>query len=272
VSGGRRAAIGAFALVAAAITIGRWPAGPATTSARQLSRTVTTLPASARAVAAGDAPAGAATRGGALFAADCSSCHGLDARGVAGRGPSLRGAGAAAVDFYLSTGRMPLAHSGIEPPRSQPRYDARGRSDIATYLRSLDASGPAIPVVDVADGDVALGRELFASACSGCHQIAGKGGIDPEVTAPPLDDATPAQIAEAVRVGPYLMPRFGPRTLDRHDVDSIARYVTSYGRHPTNRGGWGIGNIGPIPEGLVAWLLAAGSLVLVARVIGTRST
>jgi ubiquinol-cytochrome c reductase cytochrome c subunit len=121
-------------------------------------------------------------------------------------------------------------------------------------------------------GDVARGRSLFADACSGCHQIVAKGGVDPEITAPPLDDATPRQIAEAIRVGPYLMPRFGPRRLDAHDVDSIARYVATYGHHPLDRGGWGIGNIGPIPEGLVAWLLAAGSLLLVARVIGERST
>jgi ubiquinol-cytochrome c reductase cytochrome c subunit len=102
-------------------------------------------------------------------------------------------------------------------------------------------------------------------------QIAAKGGVDPEAVAPPLDDATPVQIAETIRVGPYLMPRFGPRALDDHEVDSIARYVTTYGRHPLNRGGWGIGNIRPIPEGLVAWLLAGGALLLVARVIGSRS-
>jgi ubiquinol-cytochrome c reductase cytochrome c subunit len=67
------------------------------------------------------------------------------------------------------------------------------------------------------------------------------------------------------------MPRFDERRLDDEDVDSIARYVTKVARHPDNRGGWGIGNIGPIPEGLVAWLLAGGVLLLVARVIGERT-
>jgi ubiquinol-cytochrome c reductase cytochrome c subunit len=267
----------AFALLTAATAIWHWAVRPAVAGVRQSSgmlaaptfRPVARTRASAAAgVHATDARPGGAAR----FAEGCSSCHGLDARGVARRGPSLRGVGAAAIDFYLSTGRMPLADPGIEPVRSQPRYDRSERSQIATYLRSLDASGPPIPVVDVAGGDVARGRQLFASSCAGCHQIAAKGGVDPEITAPALDAATPTQIAEAIRIGPYLMPRFGPRTLDARDVDSIVRYVTTYERHPTNRGGWGIGNIGPIPEGLVAWLLAAGSLVLVARLIGTRST
>jgi ubiquinol-cytochrome c reductase cytochrome c subunit len=244
--------IRAVALAIAMAAVGQWGAWPPTAPARQ--------------------PPSVAARGAARYAESCASCHGLDARGVPGRGPSLRGAGAAAIDFYLSTGRMPLASSRIEPPRTTPRYAGRARSEIASYLASLAPGGPPIPVVNVGDGDIARGRELFASSCSGCHQIAAKGGVDPEVTAPPLDDATPTQIAEAIRVGPYLMPRFGPGTLGERDVDSIARYVTTYGRHPTNRGGWGIGNIGPIPEGLVAWLLAAGALVLVARVIGTRST
>jgi ubiquinol-cytochrome c reductase cytochrome c subunit len=225
-----------------------------------------------RVVAAPAAPSPAAQRGHALYLDGCASCHGPDAREVPDRGPSLRGVGAAAIDFYLSTGRMPLAQPRFEPPRTTPSYDRRGRGAIVAYLTGLDASGPAIPVVHAELGDVARGRSLFADACSGCHQIVAKGGVDPEITAPPLDDATPRQIAEAIRVGPYLMPRFGVRRLDDHDVDSIARYITTYGHHPLDRGGWGIGNIGPIPEGLVAWLLAAGSLLLVARVIGKRST
>jgi ubiquinol-cytochrome c reductase cytochrome c subunit len=255
----------ALALVLGAIAVWGWAAGaapaqdPRTAAAGQAA-----LPAAAAAAAA-------AQRGRALYVEDCASCHGLDARGVDGRAPSLRDAGAAAIDFYLSTGRMPLERPGIEPPRTEPAYDRRRRTELIAYLTGLGAGGAPIPVVDVQRGDVARGRRLFANACAGCHQIAAKGGVDPEIVAPPLDDATPVQIAEAIRVGPYLMPRFGPRRLDDHDVDSIARFVTTYGRHPLNRGGWGIGNIGPIPEGLVAWLLGGGALLLVARVIGSRS-
>jgi ubiquinol-cytochrome c reductase cytochrome c subunit len=212
-----------------------------------------------------------ASSGRALFDDGCVSCHGADARGLPGRGPSLRGVGAAAIDFYLSTGRMPLADPDVEPPRTDPVYGAAQRRALRAYLTGLQPGGEPIPAVHPERGDVARGRRLFADACSGCHQIAGKGGVDPEIVAPALDDATPVQIGEAIRVGPYLMPRFGERQLDEHDVDSIARYVTQVAQHPVDRGGWGIGNVGPIPEGLVAWLLAGGVLLFVARIIGVRA-
>ena len=216
--------------------------------------------------------AGAAAGGGAaLYADGCVSCHGDDARGIADRGPSLRGVGVAAVDFYLSTGRMPLAEPDLEPPRTEPLYDAQQRRALIAYLTDLAPGGEPIPAVHPAQGDLARGRRLFADSCAGCHQIVGKGGVDPEIVAPALDDATPVQIAEAIRVGPYLMPRFGERRLDAADVDSIVRYITEITQHPPDRGGWGIGNVGPIPEGLVVWLLAGGTLLLVARVIGERA-
>ncbi|MEA2151396.1 MAG: ubiquinol-cytochrome c reductase cytochrome c subunit [Solirubrobacteraceae bacterium] len=229
------------------------------------------LPATARAQNPQSDSGVGASSGGALFDDGCVSCHGPDARGVPGQGPSLRGAGAAAIDFYLSTGRMPLADPHVEPPRTEPVYGAAERRAIVAYLTGLQPGGDPIPAVHPERGDVARGRRLFADTCSGCHQIVGKGGVDPEIIAPALDDATSVQIAEAIRVGPYLMPRFGEKLLDTHDVDSIARYVTQVVQHPENRGGWGIGNVGPIPEGLVAWLLAGGVLLFVARLIGKRA-
>jgi ubiquinol-cytochrome c reductase cytochrome c subunit len=213
---------------------------------------------------------GARAGGRALFEDGCISCHGPDARGVAGRGPTLRGVGAGAIDFYLSTGRMPLADPGVEPPRTEPVYDAAQRRALSDYITGLQPGGDPIPVVHPLRGDLTRGRRLFADACSGCHQIAGKGGVDPEIVAPALDDATAVQIAEAIRTGPYLMPRFGKQLLDDHEVDSIARYIMQVAQHPDDRGGWGIGNIGPIPEGLVVWLLAGGVLLFVARIIGER--
>jgi ubiquinol-cytochrome c reductase cytochrome c subunit len=243
----------ALAAVLCAVAAGGWPApSPAQSPQR-------------------DTGAGR-TSGSALYDDGCVSCHGPDARGVRGRAPSLRGVGAASLDFYLATGRMPLAHSDIEPPRSEPPvYGAAQRRALIAYLTELQPGGEPIPVVNPQRGDLARGRRLFADSCSGCHQIVAKGGVDPVIVAPPLDEVTPVQIGEAIRVGPYLMPRFDERRLDAHDVDSIARYITQVAQHPPDRGGWGIGNVGPIPEGLVAWLLAGGVLLFVARIIGRRA-
>lgn len=215
-------------------------------------------------------PADAApqSRGRALFLEGCASCHGVDARGLEDRGPSLRGAGAAAADFYLSTGRMPLAEPTDEPERSEPAYPRRDIDALVEYIASL--GGPEIPEVRPERGDLELGLRLFAENCAGCHQIVGKGGVVTGAAPPNLKEATPTQIAEAVRIGPYVMPRFDERHLDQHELNSLVRYV-QLTKHPDDRGGWGIGHIGPVPEGLVAWLLAGTALVLVARLIGRRA-
>lgn len=211
-----------------------------------------------------------AVRGQQLYADGCSDCHGTDLRGRAGRGPTLLGVGAAAVDFYVGTGRMPLSRPGIEPQRGKPIYGTADRAALIAYITSVGPGGPAIPAVDPSRGDLAEGRRLFIDNCSGCHQAMARGGIAPGLIAPPLDRASPKEIGEAIRVGPYLMPRFSERRLDGRQVNSIARYVTEVTQRPPDRGGWGIGNIGPIPEGLVAFLLAGGALVIVARIIGER--
>jgi ubiquinol-cytochrome c reductase cytochrome c subunit len=207
-------------------------------------------------------------RGRVLFANGCASCHGEDLRGRPEMGPPLRGAGAAAADFYLSTGRMPLADPTDAPERTQPAYPRADIEALVAYVGSF--GGPGIPRVDPARGSLATGMEKFTEHCAGCHQVVGRGGIVTGAAVPALDDATPTQLAEAVRVGPYLMPRFSARQLDQATLDSIARYVQSI-RHPDDRGGWGIGNLGPVPEGMVTWFLAMAVLIGVTRLIGERA-
>lgn len=248
----------AVALAATALAVATWatPGVPA-----QIPQASAFAPGDLSALEAG---------GRALFLESCSTCHGQDARGVPGRAPSLIGAGEASVDFYVRTGRMPLARPGIQPQRADPVFTPRQIDALVAYVGGL-GDGPAIPVVRPERGDVAEGRALFADSCSGCHQIVGQGGIATGLVAPALEDVEPVTIGEAIRVGPYLMPRFSEAQLPSEDVDSIARYMETVVADPPDEGGWGIGNIGPIPEGVVAFLLAGTALVLVARIIGERS-
>jgi ubiquinol-cytochrome c reductase cytochrome c subunit len=203
-----------------------------------------------------------------LFEEGCSSCHGFDGSGVAGQGPSLLGAGEASADFYLHTGRMPLDQVGEEPLRGEPRYSDRQIRALDAFVGSL-GQGATIPVVRPERGSLGDGMQLFGESCSGCHGIGGKGGVAIGGYAPPLGEATPTQVGEAIRVGPYVMPRFSEAQLDQADLDSIARYV-QLTQDPDDAGGFGIGHIGPVPEGLVAWLAALAALLLVARLIGER--
>ena len=121
-----------------------------------------------------------------------------------------------------------------------------------------------------ARGNVARGKETFTESCAGCHQVMARGGIVTGAFVPALQDVTARQVAEAARVGPYLMPVFDAGRLPQRDLDDVAAYVR-YTAHPDDRGGWGIGNIGPVPEGMVTWLLAAVALLGIVRALGERA-
>ncbi|HEX4671704.1 MAG TPA: c-type cytochrome [Solirubrobacteraceae bacterium] len=207
-------------------------------------------------------------QGAQLYQDDCASCHGAALHGTPGVAPSLIGVGAGPVHFYLSTGRMPLASPREQPQRNASLYNARQIDALIDYVSSF--GGPPAPTADASNGDLAVGLHQFTLSCAGCHQIVARGGPTLGAVAPSLQDSTPQQIAEAVRMGPYLMPRFSPRQIDQHQLDSLARYIL-WTRKPDNAGGWGIYNIGPIPEGIVAWFLALAALVIVARLIGERT-
>jgi ubiquinol-cytochrome c reductase cytochrome c subunit len=203
-----------------------------------------------------------------LFLNSCSSCHGLDAHGVHGRGPSLHGVGERAADFYLSTGRMPLDNPHDQPLRHEPAFPRPKIDALIAYVGSL--GGPPIARADPARGSISEGFQIFSDKCAGCHQIVGAGGMVTGARVPALQHATPTEIAEAVRIGPYLMPKFSEAQLNQQQLDSLVKYIR-YTRAPDDAGGWGIGHVGPIPEGMVAWLLGLAALILIARVIGERT-
>ena len=202
-----------------------------------------------------------------LYQSGCSSCHGIALQGIPGVAPSLRGVGAGPVDFYLSTGRMPLEQPRAVPLRNRPLYNRTQINAIIAYVAAF--GGPPAPTANPSAGDLALGLHQFTLNCAGCHQVVARGGLTVNVPVPDLLAATPQQIAEAVRMGPYVMPHFDDKQIDQHQLDSIVRYVL-WTRRPDNAGGWGIYNIGPIPEGIVAWFIALAAMVLVARLIGER--
>jgi quinol---cytochrome-c reductase cytochrome c subunit len=209
-------------------------------------------------------PIVSARSGAALFAANCARCHSVSRELQPGQiGPSLRGVGAQAADFYLRTGYMPLGDARDQPVRQRPRFGDPQIRSLVAYVDSF--GGPSIPRAGT--GSVSEGRELFTDRCSGCHQVVAEGGVLPGAKAPPLDKATPTQIAEAVRIGPYVMPKFSQRALSDAQLNSIIAYV-GYAKDPDDAGGWGISHLGPFPEGMITWLLAIPLLLVACRAIG----
>jgi len=165
---------------------------------------------------------------------------------------------------------MPLLDPYKQPERSRPSFSDAQIDQLVAYVASF-GSGPSIPQPHPEQGSVSAGLRLFTEHCAGCHQVVGEGGFLTGGVAPPLKSATAVQIAEAVRIGPYLMPRFSENALSEPELDSIIAYVEQ-AKSPDDRGGWGIGHIGPIPEGMVTWFLAAVALVATCVVIGRRSS
>ena len=215
-----------------------------------------------------------------LFVEGCSSCHGLNAEGVDGAtvnnggngGPSLIGVGAAAVDFQVSTGRMPLAGPEAQAPAKTPIYTPEETAALAAYIASL-APGPAIPSeeqLDYEGADLAEGGELFRTNCSQCHNFAGRGGaLSDGAYAPSLMNATPLQMYEAMITGPQQMPVFSDGTLTPEDKQAIIKYIEEVKTAP-NPGGHDLGSLGPVTEGVFLWTAGLGLVIAVAVWIGAK--
>jgi len=203
-----------------------------------------------------------------LYLHACASCHAQDGTG-SDLGPGLIGVGDAAVDFQLSTGRMPFAgRPGEQASRKPVAFSNEQIAGLVRYVVGLSGTapaGPAIPSVRTDQQLLTRGHEVFIDNCAPCHGATGQGGaVGGGSLAPPLDRATSVQVAEAMLVGPGQMPVFD---LPQRDLDAVATYV-DYLQTAPDPGGFSIGGIGPVPEGFVGWVLGAGLLVAIIYLIG----
>ena len=210
--------------------------------------------------------------GQALFAANCSSCHGPEALGTT-LGPNLQGLGSGTIDFWVSTGRMPLANSSVQATRKPPRFNRLQTLEIAAWVQSLTpGKGLQVPVVNTNKADLEAGNTLFTLNCAACHTITGAGdALMDGAYAPSLHLATLPQIVEAIRSGPGNMPHFSEGNITNTEARDIASYVHGVIQHPSDPGGVGLGGIGPVGEGFVGLLVGVGVLMLVCFWIGERT-
>ena len=204
-----------------------------------------------------------------LYLQGCSTCHGLNMQGGSG-GPSLIGVGSSSVVFQVESGRMPLNAGLTQAPRKKPKYTAAQIDQMAAYIGSV-GGGPALPAGPLNDGQLALGGELFRTNCASCHNFAGSGGaLTYGKYAPELTESSARVIYSAMQSGPESMPRFSDNQLSPQEKAAVVRYV-QFITKSAQPGGNALGRYGPVPEGLVIWLVGITALVGVSLWIGARA-
>ena len=209
--------------------------------------------------------------GGKLFEANCATCHGMGASGSEA-GPSLVGVGAAAVDFQVGTGRMPMQMNGPQAMKKPVQFNDEQTNQLSAYVASLGA-GPAIPEEGLLDegGDAAAGGELFRVNCAMCHNAAAAGGaLTRGKFAPALADVSGKHIYEAMVTGPQNMPVFNDMTLTTEEKRDVISYLL-FLQDTQSPGGFTLGSLGPVSEGLFIWIFGIGALIAITVWITAKS-
>lgn len=210
-------------------------------------------------------------QGKKLFGANCATCHGFNAEGTEKDGPSLIGVGAASVHFQVGTGRMPLAFAGPQGMVKPAQFNEEQTLQLAAYVASL-APGPGLPDAQylAGEGDAARGGELFRINCAMCHNVAGVGGaLTQGKSAPSLVGVAPTHIYNAMVTGPQNMPVFSDANLSSEEKADIITYL-KYIEKPAI-GGFSLGSLGPVAEGLFIWVIGLGSIVALTVWVTAKS-
>ncbi|GIF71792.1 cytochrome bc1 complex diheme cytochrome c subunit [Asanoa siamensis] len=229
----------------------------------------------APAISAQDAPLSpAAMEGKALFDTSCITCHGMNAQGIEGRGPSLIGVGGASVDFQVGTGRMPLGSQNAQAVEKPPVFNEEQTRQLAQYVQEL-GGGPQIPEGNDlhSGGDIAAGGEIFRLNCSSCHAFGGGGGaLSSGKFAPRLSDTTDRVIWGAMLSGPQNMPVFGDNQLSPDEKRDVIAYIQeTLGDSNSDPGGFNLGRLGPTTEGLAVFVVGITALIFTALWIAGKS-
>ncbi|MEU6082848.1 c-type cytochrome [Streptomyces sp. NPDC047108] len=202
-----------------------------------------------------------------LYAVGCASCHGTGGQGSSD-GPSLVGVGSAAVDFQVGTGRMPAQQPGAQVPEKPKVYSQAEIDQLGAYIASLGA-GPITPTkeqYDPSGADIANGGQLFRTNCAQCHNFTGKGGaLTGGKYAPELEGVDPKHVYEAMQTGPQQMPSFPDTTMPEQDKRDIIAYLKAVGEDDSpSPGGFELGGLGPVSEGLFGWIFGLGVMIAAA--------
>ncbi|GGH40250.1 cytochrome bc1 complex diheme cytochrome c subunit [Microbacterium album] len=206
-----------------------------------------------------------------LFQANCATCHGLDLQGT-DNGPALYGVGALSVEFQVATGRMPMQRQDVQAPQKPVQFTDEQILAMANFVQSV-APGPDFPADHYLDGggDVSRGAELFRINCAMCHNVAAAGGALTEGKyAPDIQNTSALHIYAAMVTGPQNMPVFNDMNLTPEDKRDIISALL-YQQEMPAPGGFTLGSLGPVSEGLFIWIFGIGGLIAITVWITAKS-
>ncbi|GAA2527488.1 hypothetical protein GCM10010407_17050 [Rarobacter incanus] len=168
---------------------------------------------------------------------------------------------------------MPMQSNSVQAPVKPVQFNEEQTAQLAAYVASL-GPGPSVPsaeAVDPTKGNAASGAEIFRTNCAMCHNAVGAGGALSEGKyAPDLWDTTPTQIYEAMVTGPQSMPVFNDQNITPEEKRDLIAYVVA--QRDGSAGGDSLGSIGPVSEGLWAWIIGIGALIGAAVWVGAKSS
>jgi ubiquinol-cytochrome c reductase cytochrome c subunit len=212
-------------------------------------------------------------KGEQIYNNTCISCHGANLEGVKDRGPSLIGIGDAAVYFQTATGRMPMVRQEAQAQRKPARLDPDEIDALGAYVQA-HGGGPERPEetgLALRGENPARGGELFRLNCASCPHFTGRGGaLSAGKFGPHLDGVAEEEIYTAMQSGPQNMPKFSDRQLTPEEKKDIVAYVKSVTDGNNSPGGNPLGGYGPMPEGLIIWIVGISALVGAALWIGAK--
>jgi ubiquinol-cytochrome c reductase cytochrome c subunit len=104
-----------------------------------------------------------------------------------------------------------------------------------------------------------------------CHNVAGAGGaLTQGKYAPSLSGVTSTHVYEAMVTGPQNMPVFNNNNLTLEDKADIITYLQFLDENPSP-GGFDLGNLGPVSEGLFIWIFGLGAIVAITVWLTAKS-
>jgi ubiquinol-cytochrome c reductase cytochrome c subunit len=104
-----------------------------------------------------------------------------------------------------------------------------------------------------------------------CHNVAAAGGALTEGKyAPALTESSPLHMYAAMVTGPQNMPVFNDMNLTAEDKRDIISALLFLQENPSP-GGFNLGALGPVSEGLFIWVFGIGALIAVTVWITAKS-